>query len=184
MLILASRSPQRRALLRQIGLDFRVIVAEVEEGDDPMANALAKARNVAARTGDRPVLGVDTVVRLDDRVLGKPVDEAEARAMIASLARRDHVVESALALLTTEGEETASSLTSVAFRDLDNQAVADYVATGEWHGRAGGYAIQGRGAALVTRIEGDYTNVVGLPVGTAVDLLAADRASRREASLP
>lgn len=173
MLILASRSPQRRALLGQIGLDFRVIAADVEEGDDPMANARAKAREVAARTADRPVLGVDTVVRLDDRVLGKPADEAEARAMIASLAGRDHVVESALALVSAEGERTARSITAVAFRELDANAVENYVGTGEWRGRAGGYAIQGRGAALVTRIEGDYTNVVGLPVACLVDGLTA-----------
>lgn len=171
LLILASRSPQRRALLTQIGLDFRVVVSDVEEGDDPMANALAKARNVAARTADRPVLGVDTVVRLDDRVLGKPIGEAEAREMIAALAGRSHVVESALALVGVDGEDTASSLTSVTFRALDARAIEDYVATGEWHGRAGGYAIQGRGAALVTRVEGDYTNVVGLPVAALVSRL-------------
>ena len=127
---------------------------------------------MAGRTADRPVLGVDTVVRLDDRVLGKPADEAEARAMIASLAGRSHVVESVLALVTADGEETASSRTSVTFRALDDRGVADYVATGEWHGRAVGYAIQGRGAALVTRIEGDYTNVVGLPVAALIDFLA------------
>ena len=111
MLILASRSPQRRALLGQIGLDFRVIAAHVEEGDDPAVNALAKAREVASRTAERPVLGVDTVVRLDDDVLGKPAGEAEARTMIASLAGRSHVVESALALVHDGGEREATSIT-------------------------------------------------------------------------
>jgi len=113
------------------------------------------------------VLGVDTVVVVDGDVLGKPSGAADARAMLARLQGRTHTVVSGLHL-TGGGEGTEA--TSVTFRPLTADQIDRYVATGEWRGRAGGYAIQERGAALVRRIEGDYLNVVGLPVGLLLDL--------------
>ena len=145
---------------------------EEREGGEAHATALHNARlkaeairpDAAAATR---ILGVDTVVVLDGEVLGKPDDAAHARAMLARLQGRTHTVVSGLHL-TGAGEGTAA--TQVAFRPLDPAKVDRYVALGEWRGRAGGYAIQERGAALVRRIEGDYLNVVGLPVGLLVDL--------------
>ncbi len=145
---------------------------EEREGGEAHATALHNARLKAqAMTPGAPpgarVLGVDTVVVLDGDVLGKPADEAEARAMLARLQGRTHTVVSGLHLTGT-GEGTEA--TSVAFRPLEQDGIDRYVALGEWRGRAGGYAIQERGAALVRRIEGDYLNVVGLPVGLLLDL--------------
>jgi septum formation protein len=146
--------------------------AEEREGGEAHATALHNARLKAqAITPDAPpgarVLGVDTVVVLDGEVLGKPDDAAHARAMLGRLQGRAHTVVSGLHL-TGAGEGTEA--TAVAFRPLGQDAVDRYVALGEWHGRAGGYAIQERGAALVRRIDGDYLNVVGLPVGLLLDL--------------
>jgi septum formation protein len=173
-LILASASPQRTAILAQLGIAHTVVPAGVEEREGGEAhatalhNARAKAQAVAA--GEPPharVLGVDTVVVLDGEVLGKPDDAAHAARMLARLQGRTHTVVSGLHL-ATKGEGTEA--TTVTFRPLDAAAVDRYVATNEWRGRAGGYAIQERGAALVRRIEGDYLNVVGLPVGLLLDL--------------
>ncbi len=175
MILLASRSPQRRALLGALGVPFRVVVSEVEEGDDPLANAQAKARDVAARAGIPPggaVLGADTEVMLDGAVLGKPADAAAARAMLAALAGREHAVHTAVCVITqTVGERAGTDRTRVRFRPLPGAAIDWYLGTGEWRERAGGYAIQGAGAALVEAVEGDYTTVVGLPVGLTLRLL-------------
>jgi septum formation protein len=119
------------------------------------------------------VLAVDTTVVLDGRVYAKPADAADAERMLAELAGRTHAVVSGLCLLTPGWEEVETETTLVTFRPLTPRELAEYVATGEWEGRAGGYAIQGRGAALVERIEGDYLNVVGLPAALLVRLLAA-----------
>ncbi len=138
------------------------------------AHALRKARAAAdGWAGSEPetVLGVDTVVALDGEVFGKPSDEDAARRVLTRLAGRTHEVHSGLAILHGGEERMASAVTAVTFRPLEAAQVAAYVATGEWRERAGGYAIQGRGAALVRRIEGDYLNVVGLPVAALVDLL-------------
>ena len=173
-LILASRSPQRRAILEQIGVAFEVRVPEVEELDDGPAaevaleNAYRKASAVAP--AELPVLGVDTVVSLGREILGKPRDAADAVRMLATLAGRTHVVVSGVCLIAGDRVRTAAAQTAVEFRALDDAAIGAYVATGEWAGRAGAYAIQGRGATLVTRIEGDYLNVVGLPVAALLDL--------------
>jgi septum formation protein len=176
-LILASRSPQRRAILTQLGLPFRVVEPTYEER--PLAlspqelvqeYSRGKARSVS---GDGPVLGVDTEVAVDGRVYGKPADEAAARTMLAELAGREHLVVSGLTLIAGDREQTGLSVTSVRFRPLEADEIEAYVAAGEWQGRAGGYAIQGRGAALVERIEGDYFNVVGLPVALLVTFLRA-----------
>jgi septum formation protein len=118
------------------------------------------------------VLGCDTEVVCGGRVYGKPVDAGDAEKMLESLAGRTHEVVSGLALITPAWEEVHRDVTQVAFRELTPRDIAWYVASGEWEGRAGGYAIQGRGAVLVERIEGDYLNVVGLPVALLVRLLA------------
>lgn len=117
-----------------------------------------------------PVLGVDTIVVLDGVVYGKPSDEADARAMLARLSGRVHEVVSGICVVEAGEVRTAAATTRVEFRELDG-LLDWYVATGEWRERAGGYAIQGRGAALVRGIEGDYLNVVGLPVSTLLELL-------------
>ena len=135
-------------------------------------HALGKARSVAGEAGDRPVLGVDTIVHLRGRVYGKPGDAEEAAAMLDALGGETHDVVSGLALVTPGWELVEHDVTSVAFRPFTARDVAAYVASGEWEGRAGGYAIQERGAALVARVEGDYLNVVGLPAALLVRILA------------
>lgn len=172
-LVLASRSPQRRAILAQLGVPFVVEVPEIEERSEgePRAlvleNALRKARAVP---GDL-VLGVDTAVVFDGRTYGKPADREEAEAGLRRLGGREHQVLSAVALIgPARRERTAVAETRVRFRALDQALLAWYLDGGEWRERAGGYAIQGRGAALVAGIEGDYLNVVGLPAAALLDL--------------
>ena len=170
-LLLASTSPQRRAILEQLGVPFDVVAPDYQElGEDPLEHAIGKARSVEG--GDRPVLGVDTVVRCDGTVLGKPAGEGEAEEMLDRLSGKRHEVVSGLCLRTRAWEEVRTETTLVTFRPLSARDLASNLATGEWEGRAGAYAIQGRGAALVERIEGDYLNVVGLPAATLVRLLA------------
>lgn len=178
-LLLASRSPQRRAILEQLGVPFEVVLPQFEEaigGDDPSEtvreNARGKARSVAGLAAERPVLGVDTEVVVEGRVFGKPGNASEAEAMLEALAGRTHEVVSGLCLLTPGWEEVEHEVTRVSFRELDARDLAAYIGTGEWEGRAGAYAVQGRGAALVERIEGDYLNVVGLPAALLVRRLA------------
>ena len=171
-LVLASTSPQRRAILEQLGIPFEVVAPAFEEepGGDPVEHAVGKAHSVDG--GVRPVLGVDTVVVCAGETIGKPRDEAEAARMVETLAGRTHEVVSGLCLRTASWEERGRETTLVTFRALGPGEVARYVASGEWQGRAGGYAIQGLGAGLVERIEGDYLNVVGLPAALLVRLLA------------
>lgn len=138
--------------------------------DVALENARAKALAVAAQPGE-VVLGVDTLVATEEGIWGKPADEAAARETLRHLGGRSHRVVSAVVLAGGDGEvRSALDATVVTFRDLDDAAVEWYLAGGEWRGRAGGYAIQGRGGALVRRIEGDYLNVVGLPVAALLDL--------------
>jgi septum formation protein len=170
-LLLASTSPQRRAILEQLGIPFEVVAPRYEEvGDDPLAHAAGKARSVDG--GDRPVLGVDTIVVLDGRVLGKPRNVGEAEQMLEMLSGQTHDVVSGLCLRTPAWEELHSELTRVTFRPLTARDLAHYLASREWENRAGGYGIQGLGASLVQRIDGDYLNVVGLPGALLVRLLA------------
>ena len=136
------------------------------------AHAVGKARSVAQAAGDLPVLGCDTEVVCDGRVFGKPETSTDAEEMLETLSGKTHEVVSGLALLTPAWEEVHREVTRVAFRPLDARDLAHYVASGEWEGRAGAYAIQGLGASLVERIEGDYLNVVGLPAALLVRLLA------------
>ncbi|HEV2777010.1 MAG TPA: nucleoside triphosphate pyrophosphatase [Solirubrobacteraceae bacterium] len=175
-LILASRSPQRRAILEQLGIAFEMLPVDVEEtaAGDPVqvarTNAEAKARVAARLRPAATVLGVDTVVALDGEIYGKPADAAAARDTLQRLSGRTHEVISGVALLDPANPQVAHEVTSVTFRRLDDELVRRYVETGEWSGRAGGYAIQGKGALLVVRIMGDYLNVVGLPVAKLLDL--------------
>jgi septum formation protein len=180
-ILLASTSPQRRAILEQLGIPFDVVAPEYEEHDPPDADpvdlvrehARGKARSVAHLGGaHRPVLGVDTSVWLDGRLYGKPANAAEAEGMLEQLAGKTHTVVSGLCLLTAGWEAVGHESTRVTFRELTPRDLGHHLAHGEWEGRAGGYAIQGRGAALVERVEGDYLNVVGLPAALLVRLLA------------
>jgi septum formation protein len=173
MIVLASTSPQRRAILEQLRIPFEVMAPEYEElpGTGPAERAAGKARLV---DGDgRPVLGVDTEVLLDGELLGKAADAGEAMAMLESLAGRTHEVVSGLCLRTPAWEELHNETTLVTFRKLTARELAHYVVAEEWRGRAGAYAIQGLGASLVERVEGDFLNVVGLPGALLVRLLAA-----------
>ena len=170
-LLLASRSPQRRTILQQLAIPFDVVEPVYEEiGDDPVEHAAGKARSVDG--DERPVLGVDTVVVCESRVLGKPTGLAEAEEMLEVLAGKTHEVVSGLCLRTPAWEELHREVTRVTFRPLTARDIASYIAAGEWPERAGGYAIQGLGASLVERVEGDYLNVVGLPAALLVRLLA------------
>ena len=170
---LASASPQRRAILEQLGIAFEVAPANVEEltAGDPRELALENARRKALAVPGELVLGADTDVGLDGDVLGKPRDAAHARDLLARLSGRRHEVVGGLAI-AEHGAIVAEDVvvTAVDFRVLDDATLDWYVATGEWQGRAGGYAIQGRGAALVKGIEGDYLNVVGLPLARLLEL--------------
>jgi len=172
VIVLASTSPQRRAILTQLGIPFEVVppAFEEEEGGDPVEHAAGKARSVDG--GDRPVLGVDTVVLCRGEQLGKPADEDDARRMLEELSGWTHEVLSGLCLRRGEWEELHSETTFVRFRPLDDADITHYLRSGEWRNRAGGYAIQGLGASLVERIEGDYLNVVGLPGALLIRLLA------------
>jgi septum formation protein len=191
VIILASRSPQRKALLRALGVEFRAIPSDAEEATegDPsevvLANALAKARKVSARR--RPgtlVIAGDTEVVVDGRALGQPAFEGEARSCLEMLSGRTHEVLGGLALLgpdRTDGElevRTGVETSRVTFGELDATLIDAYLASGEWKGRAGGYAVQGLGSALVAGIRGDVSNVIGLPVGLLLRLapeLVTDR---------
>lgn len=175
-LTLASGSPQRRAILERLGVPVSVCSGGVVERDagepDQVAldNALHKARAVSRRCAGAAVLGCDTLVALAGRIYGKPADELAARDTLRELSGETHTVISGLALLVGGEERTATARTRVSFRTLDEPMLDWYLARKEWRGRAGGYAIQGAGAALVRSVEGDYENVVGLPVATLLDL--------------
>ncbi len=179
-LLLASTSPQRRAILSQLGIPFDVARPRYHENDAPeadpielvRAHARGKARSLVGEVASRPVLGVDTAVLLDGQVFGKPADESEARAMLARLAGRAHEVISGLCLIGSGWEELGHEITRVTFRELGAGEIDAYLSGDEWRERAGAYAIQGLGARLVARIEGDYLNVVGLPAALLVSILA------------
>ena len=179
-LLLASTSPQRKAILEQLAIPFDVVTPRYEEHDPEVGDAVElvrghareKAHSVADEAGERPVLAVDTAVVLDGLIFGKPDDAAEAERMLEELAGKTHVVVSGLCLLTPGWEVVEHEGTRVTFRELTPRDLAAYLATREWQGRAGAYAIQGRGAALVRVVDGDYLNVVGLPAALLVRLLA------------
>jgi septum formation protein len=176
-LTLASTSPQRRAILEQLAIPFDVVSPDYVEDDPPDAeptelvrrHAEGKARSVHAE--GIVTLGVDTTVVLDGRVYGKAADTKGAARMLRELSGRTHTVVSGLCLLGAGDDVIAHELTDVRFRPLAAETVASYVASGEWEGRAGAYAIQGLGGRLVERIVGDYLNVVGLPGALLVSVL-------------
>jgi septum formation protein len=176
-LVLASKSPQRKALLEALGLEFDVIVPEIEElvGGEPhelvRANALAKAHAVAAiaEPGTTVIAG-DTEVVAGGRALGQPADEAQAREYLEDLSGRRHEVLGGIAVIASDEELVGVEVSRVRFRELSEAEINAYVASGEWHGRAGGYAIQGLGSALVEEVRGDLSNVIGLPVALLLRL--------------
>ena len=194
MLVLASASPRRRELLTQAGFTFEVHAAHIPEdpleGEDPFAYVTRLARekaqtvfNELAAVVSEPekrrmdgkssiaVLGADTTVTLDNHILGKPEDAADAARMLRLLSGRTHRVITGVALVTAEGAEVAAEATAVRFLALSDKEIADYVATGEPMDKAGAYAIQGRAARWIPRIEGCYFNVVGLPLALVTTLL-------------
>ena len=180
MLILASQSPRRRELLRAAGIAFRVVVPDVEEdwsgagrgryADFVRRAALAKAVEVAGRERG-PVLGADTIVVCQGEVLGKPADEGDARRMLRRLSGRTHRVYTGVALVKGFRRVVGYERTEVAFRELSKKQIDWYVSTREPMDKAGSYAIQGTGAALVRAMRGCYTNVIGLPLPKVLDLL-------------
>ena len=148
-------------------------VVELTDGEPELValkNAQSKAEAVARESGEVPVLGVDTVVCIGDEIYGKPADADEARSTLGALSGRTHTVISGVCLIEDGRAASAAARTAVEFRSLEAGLLDWYLATQEWRERAGGYAIQGRGAALITRIDGDYLNVVGLPVATLLEL--------------
>ncbi|WP_300617375.1 Maf family protein [Dokdonella sp.] len=181
-LFLASQSPRRRELLRQIGVDYEVVDVDVPErrepGEPPEDYVSRVAREKAgagllqlAAVPGAVVMGADTEVVLDDEVFGKPADAADAAAMLRRLSGRRHRVVSTVWLVGAGREEHATSLSTVEFMVLDDAAIAAYVASGEPFGRAGAYAIQGRAGAFVRHLEGSYSGVMGLPLYETGELL-------------
>ncbi len=186
MLVLASASPRRSELLTQAGYRFRVHPAHINEdplaGEDPIQYVTRLAREKAgavfrdlAAVNPKPekyaVLGADTTVTLDNEILGKPTDAADAARMLRLLSGRTHRVITGVAVVTADGAEVAAEVTAVRFLTLSDAEIAAYVATGEPMDKAGAYAIQGRAARWIPRIEGCYFNVMGLPLALVSSLL-------------
>ncbi len=178
-LILASASPRRRELLAQIGLSFTVVTADIDETPLPgeehagytLRLAEAKARAVLAQHPGAVVIGADTIVTLDGELLGKPRDAADAERMLRLLQGRAHQVTTSVAVLTGSDTQVAAETTDVYFAPMDGEAIRRYIATGEPMDKAGAYGIQGYAAQWIPRIEGDYSNVVGLPLAGLAALL-------------
>ncbi len=180
-IILASNSPRRKELLRQVGVSFTVDPADVDErplpGERPedyaVRVALDKARVAAARSKNGVIIAADTIVVVDDTILGKPADRNDAERMLTVLSNRVHRVITGLAVIDAASGKTMtnSAVTSVWFRDLSQQEIQSYLAGGEPLDKAGAYGIQGKGALLVKKIEGCYFNVVGLPLSLLGELL-------------
>jgi septum formation protein len=182
MLHLASQSPRRRQLLEQLGIEFAVLHVDVPEqrapGESPQDYVSRVARD-KARAGlasltnvqDALVLGADTEVVLDDEVFGKPRDAEDAAAMLRRLSGRTHAVISSVCVVSARQEQSETCISHVRFSTLDEPTIEAYVATGEPFGKAGAYAIQGRGALLIEHLEGSYSGVMGLPVFETARLL-------------
>jgi septum formation protein len=194
MLVLASASPRRRELLTQAGFSFQVHPAHIPEephpGEDPIAYVTRLAREkaqavfneltaISAAAQENPgqdgeslaVLGADTTVTLDNHILGKPADAADAARMLRLLSGRTHQVITGVAVVTASSAEAAAEVTAVRFLTLSDEEIAAYILTGEPMDKAGAYAIQGRAARWIPRIEGCYFNVVGLPIALVASLL-------------
>lgn len=178
MLILASKSPRRKELLKQIGIPFVVVVSDAEEvsGNSwtPAAlvveNAKRKARAVAEKYPDSPVLGADTVVSSEGKIFGKPKDKDEARKMLTALSGKMHEVTTGLALINRNEIRTTNVTTKVFFDTMTKADIDAYIATEESMDKAGAYAIQGKAARFIEKIEGSYSNVVGLPLNALIQL--------------
>jgi len=190
MLVLASASPRRRELLAQAGFSFEVHPAHIPEdpypNEDPIAYVTRLAREKAQAVFDQlsanpetaaklAVLGADTTVTLDNHILGKPENPADAARMLRLLSGRTHRVITGIAVVTAERTEVAAEVTAVKFLTLSEEEIAAYIATGEPLDKAGAYAIQGRAARWIPRIEGDYFNVVGLPLALVSTLLESSK---------
>ncbi|MDZ4258983.1 MAG: Maf family protein [Gemmatimonadales bacterium] len=175
-IVLASASPRRRQLLEMIGLDILIAPADVQEiplpRERPAAYARRLARDKARAVPGRLVLGADTIVVIDDSILEKPRDDSHALEMLLRLQGRSHEVITSICLIADGVEHQATDRTTVTFRAADEGWLRDYIATGEPLDKAGGYGIQGWGAALVERIEGDFFGVMGLPIRLVLQLLA------------
>ena len=178
-IILASRSPRRAELLTAAGISFEVLAADIDEtplaGEAPDAYverlAIAKAGAVLALRPEARVLGADTTVTIDSQILGKPVDDADAVRMLQLLSGRAHLVHTGVALVSDRGIQSAVDTTRVWFDVMTDEDISWYVATGEPVDRAGAYAIQGFASRFIPRIEGSYSNVVGLPVAMVSSIL-------------
>lgn len=180
-IILASASPRRKELLEKLDLDFSVCPADIDESllpdEDaamyPLRTAVQKAMAVAKTTEDALVIAADTVVAVDDDILGKPRDEAEAKAMLKRLSGREHIVITGIGVVDTASGRTLSATeqTIVYFHPLRDEEIDAYIATGECMDKAGSYGIQGKGSLLVRKIDGDYFNVMGLPLSRLYRLL-------------
>ncbi|MDR3725867.1 MAG: Maf family protein [Terracidiphilus sp.] len=197
MLVLASASPRRRELLTQAGFSFEVHPADIPEdplpGEDPIAYVTRLAREKAQAVYDeitntsaseqrasappQVVIGADTTVTLDDHILGKPEDAADAARMLRLLSGRTHRVITGVAVVTATSTQVAAEVTTVTFLPLSDAEIAAYIATGEPMDKAGAYAIQGFAARWIPRIEGCYFNVVGLPISLVSTLLASSPAA-------
>ncbi|HVR81845.1 MAG TPA: Maf family nucleotide pyrophosphatase [Luteimonas sp.] len=184
MLHLASRSPRRSELLARLGLDFGVLDIDISEQRQPGEAPEEYGRRVAREKAGAGllqvvavpgalVLGADTEVVLDDDLFGKPRDDADAAAMLRRLSGRTHRVVTAVSLVSAARETQTLSISEVTFAELDDEAIARYVASGEPRGKAGGYAIQGAAQAFITHLSGSYSGVMGLPLFETAKLLRA-----------
>ncbi len=184
MIYLASRSPRRAELLQQIGIEFIVLPSDIDE--TPLLNELSEAYvlRLAAEKAQAcyddllsqsapiyPVLAADTTVSLDGKILGKPQDDDEAFQMLSSMSGRCHEVHTGIAVATHEGVQVAISTTQVEMAKLSDETILAYIATGEPRDKAGAYGIQGLAGALIKRIEGSYSGVMGLPIYETAQLL-------------
>ncbi len=185
-IVLASKSPHRKAILNQIGIRFKSLESTYEEEKyirNPtllkvknlvIKNAKGKALDVAVKTKGKVILGVDTVVYCNGRIIGKPKNSKDAKSMLSFLSGREHAVFSGIAFVRKSGNTiktlTDFEITKVYFRNLSNKEIELYVSTGEPLDKAGGYGVQDKGAILIKRIDGDYYNVVGLPVVKLLEL--------------
>jgi len=180
MLILASSSPRRRELLTEAGIAFTVESIPIDESHRPVESPTAftqrlareKAEAVFAHHPQATVLGADTIVVCDAEILGKPVDAQDATRMLRLLSNREHQVITGVAIITPQGTRTQADTTTVTMRKISEEEIQSYIATGEPMDKAGAYAIQGGAAPFITSIEGDYTNVVGLPIALVKQMLS------------
>ena len=181
-IFLASRSPRRQQLLKQIGVEFETVDVDINEEWDGIEHALRHVERLSlekARAGKAKinpdagcaVLGADTAVVLDDRILGKALTEEDARQMLQSLSGRMHHVYTVVTLIAAGEEKTRTSISRVCFRPMTAAEIESYCRTGEPIGKAGAYAIQGRAAAFIERLEGSYSGVMGLPLYETANLL-------------